>query len=124
MEQKVTELKTDQTQIKTYGPWFDHSFRGLRIMRRLTEAFPEDGYVSAKDLEIRDLTAVTCSGVARDNQSYKTIDQAADRAGSQQSQDGTGPRTGAVAIHFQFSMGRSRRQWKLSNARNCLLSGL
>lgn len=70
MAQKVTELQADQDQIKKYHPWFDHSYRGLRILRRLAEAFPESGYVSAKSLEIRDLTAVTCSGVARDNQSY------------------------------------------------------
>lgn len=70
MEQKVTELQTDQDQTKKYSPWFDRTYRGLRILRRLTEAFPEDGHVSAKNLEIRDLATVTCSGVAKDNQSY------------------------------------------------------
>jgi hypothetical protein len=70
MQQKVTELQTDQDQTKKYGPWFDRSYRGLRILRRLTEAFPEDGHVSAKNLEIRDLATITCSGVAKDNQSY------------------------------------------------------
>lgn len=73
IEQPVTELQTDQAQIKTYGPWFDRSFRGLRILRQLAESFPEDGHVSAKNLDIRDLTAVTCSGVAKDNQSYITL---------------------------------------------------
>jgi hypothetical protein len=76
METKVTELQTDQEQIKKYRSWFDDSFRALRIMRRLTEAFPEDGYVTVKTLEIRDLSVVTCSGVARDKPSYfKLIDQ-------------------------------------------------
>jgi hypothetical protein len=70
MEQKVTELQADQDQIKKYRPWFDTTFRGLRILTRLTDAFPPEGSVSAKNLEIRDLTAVTCSGVAKDNQSY------------------------------------------------------
>ncbi len=70
IEPKVTELETAQDQIRRFRPWFDESFRGLRIMRGLTYAFPEDGYVSAKSLEIRDLSVVTCSGVARDNQSY------------------------------------------------------
>ncbi|MDB6021588.1 MAG: hypothetical protein JWQ04_1445 [Pedosphaera sp.] len=76
MESKVTELNTDQSQIQKYRPWFDRSFRALRILRALTQSFPEDGYVSAKSLEIRDQSSVTCSGNARDNQSYiKLLDQ-------------------------------------------------
>ena len=67
---KATELDTDQKLSQKYGPWFDHSYRGLRILRRLTEAFPDDGHGSAKTLEIRDLATVSCSGVAKDNQSY------------------------------------------------------
>jgi hypothetical protein len=48
----------------------------LRILRRLTEAFPEEGSVSLKTLEIRDTSEVTCSGVARDNQAWlKLLDQ-------------------------------------------------
>lgn len=70
MSAKVTELQSDQDQMKKYSLWFDRTYRGLRILRELARAFPEDGHVSAKNLEIRDLTAVTCSGVARDNQSY------------------------------------------------------
>ena len=67
---KATELDTDQKLSQKYAAWFDHSYRGLRILKRLTEAFPDDGHVSAKTLEIRDLATVSCSGVARDNQSY------------------------------------------------------
>ncbi len=45
-------------------------------MQRLTEAFPDDGSVSAKSLDIHELTTVTCSGMAKDNQSYiKVKDQ-------------------------------------------------
>ena len=76
MAQKVGELQTNQMQISKYSPWFDRSFRGLRIMQGLTAAFPQDGSVSAKSLDIRDLTTVTCSGMAKDNQSYiKVKDQ-------------------------------------------------
>ena len=76
MAVKVKELSDDQAQIKTYSPWFDRSFRGLRIMQGLTAAFPQDGSVSAKSLDIRDLTTVTCSGMATNNQSYiKVKDQ-------------------------------------------------
>jgi hypothetical protein len=72
---KVTELDTLQQQIRKFRPWFDDSMRSLSILRRLTEAFPEDGVVSAKTVEIRELAAVTCSGTARDNEAlYKTLD--------------------------------------------------
>jgi hypothetical protein len=76
MEPQVKEVQEAQQQIRKYRPWFDKSFRGLRILRKVTEAFPESGIVTAKTVEIRDLTAVSCSGVARDKPSYlKIIDQ-------------------------------------------------
>ena len=76
MAPTVTELDDLQQQIRKFRPWFDESFRNLSILRRLTEAFPEDGVVSAKTFEIRDLSSVTCSGVARDNQAFlKMLDQ-------------------------------------------------
>jgi len=67
MSAKVTELDGLQQQIRQYQPWFDSSFRCLSILRQLTTTFPEDGVVSAKTIEIRDVNTVTCSGVARDN---------------------------------------------------------
>lgn len=70
MGPKVAELDSFQQNIKKFRPWFDDSMRSLAILRRLTEAFPEDGQVSAKTFEIREPSAVSCSGVARDNQSF------------------------------------------------------
>lgn len=67
MREAVTELEAIQQRVRQYRPWYDESFRTLSILRRLTEAFPEDGAVSAKSLEIRPTTGVTCSGTARDN---------------------------------------------------------
>lgn len=64
---RVAELETMQANIRKYRPWFDDSFRSLSILKRLTEAFPEDGTVSAKTVEIREPAKVTCSGLARDN---------------------------------------------------------
>jgi Tfp pilus assembly protein PilN len=76
LEPKVKELEALQLQIKKFRPWYDDSFRNLSILRRVTEAFPEDGVVSAKTLEIRERSSVTCSGVARDNQAFlKMLDQ-------------------------------------------------
>ncbi len=67
MSAKAGELDTLQQQIRQYRPWFDDSFRSLAILRQMTTAFPEDGAVTAKTVEIHDGNAVNCSGTARDN---------------------------------------------------------
>jgi hypothetical protein len=69
---RVTEIENMQQQTRRFRPWFDESCRSLSILRRLTEAFPEDGAVAAKTVEIRETAeprggvTVTCSGTARD----------------------------------------------------------
>ena len=70
LEPRVVELEAFQQNIKKFRPWFDDSVRSLAILRRLTEAFPEDGQVSAKTFEVREPSVVSCSGVARDNPSF------------------------------------------------------
>ena len=76
MAPKVKELEKITQEIHQFRPWFDDSVRALTILRQLTQAFPEEGVVSAKTVEIRDLSAVTCTGVTRDNQSLiKTVER-------------------------------------------------
>ena len=70
MEKNVQELEFMQQQIKRFRPWFDESFPSMRLLRRVTEAFPEDGVVTAKALEIRERSAVNCSGIAEDHQAF------------------------------------------------------
>ena len=65
MEAKVVELKKMGDQNRRYRPWYDDSVRTLSILKRLTEALPEDGAVSAKTVELREPATVTCSGTAR-----------------------------------------------------------
>jgi hypothetical protein len=43
------------------------------MLAKITQAFPEEGVVTAKTLEIRDLSAVTCTGVAQDNQAFLNV---------------------------------------------------
>jgi hypothetical protein len=74
MEVKVTELQGLQQQIQQYHPWFDDSFPGLNVMRQLTQAFPEDGTVTAKTIEIREGNLVTCSGNARDDAALLVVE--------------------------------------------------
>ncbi len=76
MSPKVAEIEDMQQQIKRFRPWFDESLRNLSIMRRLTEAFPEDGSVTAKSVEIREKSTIICSGTTRDNAALlKTLDR-------------------------------------------------
>jgi hypothetical protein len=79
---KVNELQGITQKIHDYRPWFDESARALAILRQLTLAFPEEGSVSAKTIEIRDLSAVSCSGVASDNRALlKTLEKLRDSGG-------------------------------------------
>jgi len=102
MASNVGEAQKLQDQIRTYRPWFDESVRGLSILKQIAAAFPEDGVVSAKTLEIRDLTAVTCTGVARDDQArIKTMDKLRSAPGIADFHEG--PVRGKSPIQFTFS---------------------
>ncbi|HWH68299.1 MAG TPA: hypothetical protein VNT26_02900 [Candidatus Sulfotelmatobacter sp.] len=73
---KVHELEAIQQNLRQYRPWYDESLRGLSLLRQLTEAFPEDGVVSAKTIEVRELATVTCTGLTRDNTALlKTLER-------------------------------------------------
>ncbi len=110
IEPKVTELTASSAQIVRFRPWYDRSFRGLRIVRAITLAFPEDGYVSAKTLEIRDLSNVTCSGSARDNPAYLALLDKL-RAESQISELKTEMVRGQAPVQFTLNF-----QWEGNNA--------
>ena len=103
LQPTVRELEGVQTQIRQYRLWFDDSVRGLTILRGLTEAFPEDGSVTAKTVEIRDLNTVTCTGIARDRQALlKTIENV--RKVRQFREVALGPTRGQPpAVQFTFS---------------------
>lgn len=70
MAKKVGEIEKIRAQTARYRPWFDESVRSLGVLRRLTEAFPEDGSVSAKSLELRAPSTIICTGSAKDRASF------------------------------------------------------
>jgi hypothetical protein len=70
MEKKVAELQNISDEISFYHPWYDDTYPGLTILQQLTLAFPEDGSVTAKTIEVRDGSTVSCSGTARDNAAF------------------------------------------------------
>ncbi|MHB8520837.1 MAG: hypothetical protein ACYDH9_08760 [Limisphaerales bacterium] len=73
MEPKVKAVEDMQQNIRKFRPWFADSIRSLTILRKLTEVFPEDGAVSVRTLEIKDLSTISCSGVAQDNQAWLRV---------------------------------------------------
>lgn len=76
MKTKVTELESLQENARRFRPWHDSTLATMSIIRRITEAFPEEGSVSAKIVEIRNGSTISCTGTAQDNQSLlKTIDR-------------------------------------------------
>jgi hypothetical protein len=76
LQPAVRQLEGVQEQVRQYRPWYDESVRGLTILKRLTEAFPDDGSVTAKTVEIRDLSTITCTGIAKNYQALlKTVEK-------------------------------------------------
>ncbi|MGC9326470.1 MAG: hypothetical protein ACP5I1_02440, partial [Candidatus Hinthialibacter sp.] len=79
IKDQVTEIESLQNKVKQFRPWFNSSATGLSILKTLTEAFPEEGTVWAKLVEIDDLSLITCSGYAQNNSHWlKMHDQLKD----------------------------------------------
>jgi hypothetical protein len=73
MAPKVNELDAVTQEIHQFRPWFDDSLHALTILKELTMAFPVEGTVSAKSIEIRDMNAVTCTGITHNSEALFTI---------------------------------------------------
>ncbi|HEY1787465.1 MAG TPA: hypothetical protein VGJ73_04885 [Verrucomicrobiae bacterium] len=67
MSAKVADLSALQDKVQRYRPWYDSSFPALTILRQVTMAFPEDGVVTAKAIEIHSGNLVSCTGIASDS---------------------------------------------------------
>jgi hypothetical protein len=99
----VTQLEDVSKKINQYRPWYDETVRGLTLLRCLTQAFPEDGSVTAKTVEIRDLQSVLCTGTAR---SYQALLQTVQRLRAQPQvlAANLGPTRGqSPALQFSFT---------------------
>lgn len=70
IEPRATEVETLQQRVRQFRLWFDDSPQALLIARKLAEAFPEDGAVWAKQVGIKDLSEVSCSGSAQGDQDW------------------------------------------------------
>ncbi len=103
---QVTELTAIRDQIRQYRPWYDDSVRTLSILKRLTEAFPEDGAVSAKSVELRSPSTVTCTGTARNRDALlRALDRL--RAANEVSDVHIEMTRGSTTLEFTFNF-----QWR------------
>jgi hypothetical protein len=90
---QVAQLENIQGDIRQYRPWYDGTFKHLGILRQLSLVFPEDGTVTAKNIQVRDGDTVTCSGTAQDNAALLAV----------QAKLGAVP--GVTAVHWEQSRG-------------------
>jgi hypothetical protein len=65
MKRKVSDLDALQQNIRKYRPWFDPAPENLIILEGVVSAFPEQGDVWAKTIQITEGPKVTCTGFAK-----------------------------------------------------------
>ena len=76
IEPRVKQMDALQEQIRKVRPWFEDAPADLVIARKIAEAFPEEGSVWVKTLEIKEASDVSCSGNATSNREWlRTLDR-------------------------------------------------
>lgn len=65
MADEVGELDALQQKIREFRPWFEPAPQGLQLLDSLIQAFPEQGDVWAKSIQVAEGDKVTCTGFAR-----------------------------------------------------------
>lgn len=67
MKDKVGELEKLNGKSSRFRSWYQSSQPNLQILQSLAQAFPEDGSVTALNIEISDRSKVICTGIARNS---------------------------------------------------------
>ena len=101
-------MQAIQDNIRQYRSWYDGTFPNLAVLRQLSVSFPEDGSVTAKNIEVRDGGTVTCSGTARDYASLLAMQsrlRAADGVTDVQLQQIRGKAPMQFVFAFKFNNG-------------------
>jgi len=65
MKTKAEELDALQQKIHQFRPWFEPTPQEMELMNSLVSAFPEDGEVWAKSVQVASGNKVSCTGFAR-----------------------------------------------------------
>lgn len=69
MKSRVADVEELQSRVRKFRPWYNESVASLAILKKVTEAFPEEGSVSAKTFEVHNQGVVSVTGTARDHAS-------------------------------------------------------
>ncbi|MBV9128251.1 MAG: hypothetical protein JO117_09215 [Verrucomicrobia bacterium] len=70
MRNKVADLDVLQSKIRQFRPWFEPAPQNLQVLDGLISAFPEQGDVWAKSIQIGAGYKVTCTGFARNQPAW------------------------------------------------------
>jgi len=70
---RVDSVKALQERVRKYRTWYDDSAPSLSIPKSLALAFPEDGTVWVKSLNVKDGINVTCTGSARSGSEWRQV---------------------------------------------------
>jgi len=73
MQQDAGDLDTMQQQIRLYHPWFKQTPESLQVVQSLVLAFPDEGDVWAKSIQVAEGYKVTCTGFARTQPALMTL---------------------------------------------------
>jgi hypothetical protein len=75
MEAEVARVSALQDDLRAWRPWFDAGAPSLDLLLGLTEAFPAGGEVHARQLEIRGLQTVVCTGFANSSSEFLRLQE-------------------------------------------------
>ena len=107
---QIKEAKDLQDRIKKYRMWYDETIPSLAIPTSLFSAFPEDGTVWIKSLEIKNQTTVTCSGSASNRKDWMDV---LEKLGKNRDLDGLKVNNTRGVAPFSFTL---EFQWKGTDA--------
>lgn len=65
MRREVADLEALQLKIRQFRPWFEPTPHTLEVLEALAAAFPEQGDVWAKSIQVTESSKVACTGFAR-----------------------------------------------------------
>lgn len=68
IQDQVVEVEAIQEGVKFFRDWYNEDFPSLSAIKTLTSAFPEEGTIWARTLEIQNTMNISCSGFAQNNQ--------------------------------------------------------
>jgi Tfp pilus assembly protein PilN len=73
MRKNVGELEGLQQKLRQFRQWFDPAPQSVQALEAVAAAFPEQGDVWAKSIQLGEGSKVTCSGFARNQAGFDAL---------------------------------------------------